>query len=238
MNNQEFITSVKELGIDLTDEMLNQLKIYATYLIEYNEHTNLTAIKDLETIYLKHFYDSLTITKVIDLKEVQSLIDVGSGAGFPGLVLKIVFPDLYVTLLDSNNKKITFLNSLIEKLGLINITTINSRSEEFALTNREKYDIATARAVTTLPALIELCLPLVKIDGYFIPLKGNIDDELSISEDILSILSGKVIERKEFTLPKEESIRNIIKIKKMQKTPENYPRSYDKIKKSLKKYTK
>ena len=238
MNKKEFIESVRLLGIDLTDDMLNKLNIYANYLLEYNKHTNLTAIKDVEGVYLKHFYDSLTINKIIDLKEINNLVDIGTGAGFPGVVLKIIFPHLKVTLIDSNNKKIEFLNNLIKKLELNDIEAINTRSEEYALSNIDKYDVVTARAVTTLPALIELCLPLVKIDGYFIPLKGNVEEELNNSSEILSILNGELEEIIKFELPKEESSRTIIKIKKVSSTPKGYPRSYDKIKKSLKKYIK
>ncbi|MCH5166821.1 MAG: 16S rRNA (guanine(527)-N(7))-methyltransferase RsmG [Erysipelotrichales bacterium] len=238
MNIDEFIKSVSSLGINLTEEMLNRLSIYAEFLIEYNEHTNLTAIKDKDSIYLKHFYDSLTLVKSINLDNYESLVDVGTGAGFPGVVLKIVYPHLNVTLIDSNNKKIEFLKQLIKKLGLEHINALNVRSEEYALNNLDKFDIVTARAVTTLPALIELCLPLVKVNGYFIPLKGNIKEELKISTDILKVLNGRVEEVIEFNLPKEESIRSLAKIIKIEETPSGYPRSYDKIKKSLKKYIK
>lgn len=238
MNREEFINNVKNLGIDINDEQLSKLDIYANYLIEYNEHTNLTAIKDFEGIYLKHFYDSLTITKAHDFNKVNSLVDVGTGAGFPGVIVKIFYPHIKVVLLDSNNKKISFLNNLIEKLHLEDITAINTRSEDYAHENLERFDIATARAVTTLPALIELCLPLVKVGGYFIPLKGNVEEELIISQEILSKLNGILEEKLEFNLPYEESIRSILKIKKNDITPKGYPRSYDKIKKSLKKYLK
>lgn len=238
MNIEEFKTNVKDLGISITDEQLSMLDIYAKYLIEYNEHTNLTAIKDIEGIYLKHFYDSLTITKINDFNKVNSLVDIGTGAGFPGVIVKIFYPHLNVTLIDSNNKKVTFLNNLIKKLNLDNIVAINTRSEEYAKAHLDEYDIVTARAVTTLPALIELCLPLVKVGGYFIPLKGNVSEELEISQDILKKLNGILEEKIEFTLPYEESIRNILKIKKVDNTPKGYPRAYDKIKKSLKKYTK
>lgn len=238
MNREDFINKVKELGIDITEEQLAKLNTYAEFLIEYNEHTNLTAIKDTEGIYLKHFYDSLTITKVFDFNTINSLVDVGTGAGLPGVIIKIFFPQIKVVLIDSNNKKILFLNQLIEKLDLNDITAINTRSEDYAHENLDTFDIATARAVTTLPALIELCLPLVKVGGYFIPLKGNVEEELSISKDILNTLNGVLEERKEFTLPFEESLRNILKIKKVGPTPSGYPRPYDKIKKSLKKYQK
>lgn len=238
MNKEEFISETAKLGIELSEKTLNMLDIYASFLLEYNEHTNLTAIKDIEGVYLKHFYDSLTIIKCINLNEYTTLADIGTGAGFPGMVLKIIFPHLNVTLIDSNNKKIEFLKLLIDKLKLNNITILNTRSEEYALSNLEKFDIVTARAVTALPALIELCLPLVKVNGYFIPLKGNVTDELLTSNEILRTLNGIVEETQEFKLPKEDSTRTIVKIKKTDVTPKGYPRSYDKIKKSLKKYTK
>lgn len=239
MNREEFKIAVQnDLGITLNPETLNQLDIYASFLIEYNTHTNLTAIKEIKDIYLKHFYDSLTIVKCINLKSISTLCDIGTGAGFPGMVLKIVFPHLNVTLIDSNNKKITFLNELIKKLNLSNISAKNARSEEYALNNLDSIDLVTARAVTTLPALVELCLPLVKIGGYFIPLKGNAQDEISISKNILDTLNGEIESIQEFYLPIENSTRTIIKIKKTKNTPKGYPRSYDKIKKSLKKYIK
>lgn len=238
MNIEEFKENVKNLGINLTEEQLKMLYIYAKYLIEYNEHTNLTAIKDIEDIYLKHFYDSLTITKIADFNKYNSLVDIGTGAGFPGVVIKIFYPHLKVVLIDSNNKKVTFLNNLIKKLNLDNISAINTRSEDYAHNHLDEYDIVTARAVTTLPALVELCLPLVKVGGYFIPLKGNVSEELEISQDIIKKLNGTLENKIEFKLPYEESIRNILKIKKVNSTPNGYPRPYDKIKKSLKKYRK
>ncbi|MCX4248742.1 MAG: 16S rRNA (guanine(527)-N(7))-methyltransferase RsmG [Bacilli bacterium] len=239
MNKEEFIKRVKEdLNITLTKEMLTKLDFYAAFLIEYNKHTNLTALKTLEEIYLKHFYDSLTLIKTINLSSINTLCDVGTGAGFPGLVLKIVFYNLNVTLIDSNNKKIKFLEELVKKLELNGASVINMRSEDYAKENKEKFDVVTARAVTTLPVLIELCLPLVKENGYFIPLKGNAEDEINISKNILGILNGAIEDIYKFVLPEENSTRTIIKIKKNSKTPEGYPRSYDKIKKSLKKYLK
>lgn len=239
MNRETFVASLKnDLDIELSNEILDKLDLYATFLMEYNEHTNLTAIKEINDIYLKHFYDSLTIVKSIDLNKIATVCDVGTGAGFPGMVLKIVYPHLNVTLIDSNNKKINFLNELIKKLNLTNVKTINSRSEDYAHNHLEFFDLVTARAVTTLPALIELCLPLVKINGYFIPLKGNVEEEINYSKDILNTLNGSIIDTYKFTLPEENSVRTLIKIKKNDETPKGYPRSYDKIKKSLKKYIK
>lgn len=234
MNRDEFIIAVNKLGIELTNKQINDLDIYLNYLKEYNTHTNLTRIDSDEDIYLKHFYDSLTIFTVnnyIDINNINKIIDVGTGAGFPGMVLKIVFPHLDVTLLDSNNKKTKFLDELINKLELKNVRTINERSEDFALSHLEEFDLVTSRAVANLRVLTELCLPMVKIDGYFVPLKANVEDEIKESHNILSVLHGSILEVKHFNLPIEDSVRNIVVIKKEEKTPKGYPRNYSKIKK-------
>lgn len=238
MNKETFINSLENLNIEVTDDKLKKLDEYASFLLEYNKHTNLTAIRDIEGLYLKHFYDSLTITNFFDLNTISSLVDVGTGAGFPGMVLKIFFPHLNVTLIDSNNKKVTFLSELIKKLELNNIKALNIRSEEFAKNHRDEFDIATARAVTSMPVLSELCLPLVKVGGYFIPLKAEVREELQLATAIIKDLQGEIESINEFNLPIEESKRTIIKIKKTGKTPDKYPRSYDKMKKALKKLTK
>ena len=231
----EFVKLVKEFGITVSLRHIDLLEKYANYLIEYNEHTNLTAITNKDEIYLKHFYDSLTILKAIDLNEVNTVLDVGTGAGFPGMVLKIFFPHLHVTLLDSNNKKTTFLTNLVQKLELTDIEIVNERSEDYAKNNLDKYDLVTARAVTHLKALSELCLPLVKVNGYFIPLKGNAKEEIEISKNIITKLNSHIDNIIEFNLPIEDSTRTIIKIIKDNKTPSGYPRSYSIIKKELKK---
>lgn len=238
MNKEEFEKYLSELNIKLTEEQKLQLEKYSSFMLEYNQHTNLTAIKTEEEVYLKHFYDSLTIVKDINLNDVQSLVDIGTGAGFPGMVLKIVFPHLKVVLIDSNNKKIKFLNELINILNIKGIETINARSEDYARTHKDSYDIVTARAVTSLPILSELCIPLVKEGGYFIPLKADITEELSQALDIINDLNGVIESQDEFLLPIEDSKRTILKIKKVGKTPDKYPRTYDKMKKALKKYTK
>lgn len=171
MKIDEFIKKVAELGLKVDKDILNKLDIYAKFLIEYNTHTNLTSITNLDDIYLKHFYDSLTITKVIDLNSYENLLDFGTGAGFPGMVLKIFFPNLNVTLLDSNNKKIKFLLELKEKLALDNLEIINARVESLCKDKLNYYDIVTARAVTNMPVLTELAMPLVRQDRYFIAMK-------------------------------------------------------------------
>lgn len=229
MNKEEFITKIKELGIELTEKQLNQLDIYCNFLLEYNTHTNLTAIKEEDQVYLKHFYDSLTFIKAIDVTKYETLIDIGTGAGFPGMVLKIVFPNLHVTLLDSNNKKINFLKELTMKLELTNIEFYHGRAEEFCIKNREKFDIVTARAVTNMTALTELCLPLTKINGYFIALKGSNKEELEESMYAIKTLGGIVEKTINFELPYDCGERNILRILKEKNTPKEYPRRYEKI---------
>ena len=229
MNKEEFIKEVSKLGLNLTEEQLNKLDIYAKFLVEYNSHTNLTAITEEDQIYLKHFYDSLTLVKAIDLNKINNLIDIGTGAGFPGMVIKILFPNIEVTLLDSNNKKINFLQELGNKLQLTNINYYHGRAEEFCLQNREIFDLVTARAVSNMTTLSELCLPLTKLNGYFIPLKGSNEEEINSSLNAIKKLGGNIEEIIKFSLPYEESTRNIIKIKKINNTPKEYPRRYDKI---------
>ena len=231
MNVEEFIKACNELNIVLDDNKLNNLNTYKEYLKEYNSHTNLTTITEDEDIYLKHFYDSLTIVKAIDLNTVSTLIDVGTGAGFPGMVLKIVYPHLNVTLIDSNNKKTTFLSNLKDKLQLDNLNIINERSEDYAHNHIDEYDVVTSRAVANLRVLTELCLPMVKVGGKFIPLKATVEEEIKEADKIINTLNGKLSNKITFNLPKEESIRNILVIDKLDKTPKGYPRNYGKIKK-------
>ena len=231
MNIEEFIKACNELNISLDDKTLSNLNIYKEYLQEYNAHTNLTTITEDEDIYLKHFYDSLTIVKAIDLNTVSSLIDVGTGAGFPGMVLKIVFPHLNVTLIDSNNKKTTFLSNLKDKLQLDNLNIINERSEDYAHKHIDEYDVVTSRAVANLRVLTELCLPMVKVGGKFIPLKATVEEEIKEATNIINTLNGKLSNTITFNLPKEESLRNILVIDKLNSNPKGYPRNYGKIKK-------
>lgn len=181
MNKEEFIKEVEKLRIKVTKKNLEQLEIYCEYLLEYNKHTNLTAIKTKEEVYLKHFYDSLTLCKVIDLTKEESLLDIGSGAGFPGMVLKIFFPNLKVYLVDSNNKKTKFLEELKIKLNVNNLEVINNRIEKLYDLFLNKIDIVTARAVTNLTILSELAIPIVKKDKYFIAMKGNATEEINES---------------------------------------------------------
>ena len=211
MNIDTFIEETKKLGINLTDKQLSQLEKYYNLLIEWNNKINLTRIVEKEDVYLKHFYDSLTISKVIDLNNSGSLCDIGTGAGFPGVVLKIVYPNLKVTLVDSLNKRIVFLNEVIKKLELTDIEAIHSRAEDI----KDKYDIVTSRAVANLKKLSEYCLPLVKENGYFIPMKANVEEELIEAKDTIKKLNGTLEKQETFYLPIEESIRNILLIKKL-----------------------
>lgn len=230
MSIELFIEELKKLNIEPTENQLELLEKFYNLLIEWNKKINLTRITEKEDVYLKHFYDSLTITKVIDLNNVDSLCDVGTGAGFPGIVLKIMYPNLKITLIDSLQKRVNYLNEIIKELNLDNIEAIHSRAEDYAKNNREKYDIVTARAVTNLKLLSELCIPMVKENGYFIPLKANVDDEINESKNILNELKSKIEKQESFNLPIENSIRNILLIKKYEKTNPKYPRRFDKIK--------
>lgn len=229
MNKEEFIKYTKELGLSLSETQLEKLEIYCNYLIETNKNINLTAIKTKDEVYLKHFYDSLTMVKVIDLNKIDSLIDIGTGAGFPGMVLKIAFPHLKITLLDSNNKKINFLKDLSEKLDIKDIEFYHGRAEEFVLKNRESFSVVTARAVSNLPLLSELCLPLTKLNGYFISLKGANFNEINDAMYAIKILGGEIEKVENFMLPFENSTRNIVVVKKEKMTPNKYPRRYEKI---------
>lgn len=231
MTEKEFKEELFKLGISITKNQLVELEKYYNLLIEWNNKINLTAITEKADVYLKHFYDSATIVKVINLNEESSLCDVGTGAGFPGIVLKILFPHLNITLIDSLEKRIKFLDAVIEELKLDKITTIHARSEEYALNHREVYDIVTARAVASLPVLMEYCVPLVKEGKYFIPMKANISQEIISSESAMKKLSLKMIKKEEFFLPKENSLRTIILYYKDKKTPLLYPRKNAEIKK-------
>lgn len=230
MNKEEFIKETTKLNLNITENMLIKLDKYYHLLIEENSKYNLTTITEEKEVYLKHFYDSLTIIKTIDLNN-QYLLDIGSGAGFPGLVLKIIFPNLKIDLLDSTSKKCQFLEKVINELNLKNINVINDRAEEYAKKHREVYDIITSRAVAPLKHLLEYSIPLLKIKGSFISLKGNLDNELININNYyqkLYLTNESIIT---FNLPYQEGFRTIYKITKYQKTPNIYPRKYSQIKK-------
>ncbi len=235
MTKEEFIKALEDLGIEVNETILNKLDILTTELINYNKHTNLTRILEVNDIYLKHYYDSLTITKIIDLSTVSNLIDLGTGAGFPGLIIKIFYPNIDVTLLDSNIKKTTWLKHITDVLDL-KVNIIHDRIENYSKNYLNYYDVVTSRAVANLRVLTELSLPLVKTDGYFIPLKANLDNEMTDLTGTLNHFSAELIDKKSFTLINEGSVRNILKYKKNSVSNINDIRSYDKIlKKPLKK---
>ena len=230
MNKEEFVRELEKIGIIPTEYQLEQLQRYYELLLEWNEKINLTAITEESQVYLKHFYDSLTLNRIICLKEIRTLCDVGTGAGFPGIVIKIFFPNIFVTLVDSLQKRIVFLKEVIKELNLEGIVTFHARAEEYAKENREKYEVVTARAVANLSILSEYCIPLVKQNFYFIPMKADISQEILESDYAISLLGGKLIEKKEFLLPIEGSKRTLLKIKKIEITNKKYPRKYGEIK--------
>lgn len=229
MNIETFIKEVEKLNISVTKENLASLAKYKDLLVEYNKKFNLTAIKSDEEIYLKHFYDSLTLIKAYSLNGNLKLLDIGTGAGFPGLVLKIFYPDLELTLLDSNHKKIAFLEVVIKELNLKNVTCINSRAENLPKTYREHFDIVTSRAVAHLRILLELSIPYLKVGGKLIAMKGLSEEEIKESAKILEKLDSTIVDTIKFNLPIEGSNRSLVIVQKNKKTNEIYPRSYDKI---------
>ena len=230
MNELEFIKQLETKGITLTPQQVNQFKQYFKILVEWNEKMNLTAITDEEGVYLKHFYDSLTIAFDFDFTD-QSIVDVGAGAGFPSVPLKIVYPELKITIVDSLTKRITFLNHLFKELNLSNCQAISARAEDYAKDHRQKCDIVMARAVARLNILDELCLPLVKVGGYFLALKGlKATEELEEAGKGIVLLGGQVEKSIDFTLTNDNHRSNII-IKKVRDTPAKYPRMFGKIKK-------
>ena len=231
MNKEQFINEITKLNINYTNEMLEKLEKYYEILYTENKKYNLTAITDKKEVFLKHFFDSLTITKIVDLDN-QSLIDVGTGAGFPGIVLKIFFPKLDVTLLDSTTKKCIFLTKIVEELQLEKVKIINKRAEVYSKENREKYDIVTSRAVAPLKHLLEYSIPMLKVNGTFIALKSNITDEMKNIDKYYQRLSLKNETILQFQLPYENSLRTIYKVEKYNITEKKYPRQYSQIKKN------
>ena len=209
MNKEQFIAETKKLGINLTEEQLNKLDQFYNLLIEWNEKINLTRITTKEDVYLKHFYDSLTLAKVIDLSTKETLCDVGTGAGFPGIVVKIVYPNLKITLVDALQKRVNYLNEIIKDLQLENIQAIHTRGEDL----HDKYDVVTARAVANIEKLLKYTMHLVNNTGVFVAMKGNIDNELT--PEIENKISKKyqILKIEKFELPIENSQRSLIVIK-------------------------
>ena len=211
MNKDEFIKYLEELNIYPTQDQLNKLDKFYHLLISWNEKINLTRITEEKDVYLKHFYDSLTITKEIDLSKVDTLCDVGTGAGFPGIVLKIMYPNLKVTLIDSLLKRVNYLNEIIKELELTDIKAIHTRGEDY----KDKFDVVTSRAVANIEKLVTFTMHLVDKDGVFIAMKGNIDNELTNSVEKNISKKYKIVKINKFKLPIEESDRSLVIIKNM-----------------------
>lgn len=229
MERKDFLLKeVSKIGIDnLSDKQVEQFLKYYDLLVEWNSFMNLTGITEYEEVVIKHFADSLSLIKAFDLKQDLSLIDIGTGAGFPGLPLKIVFPNLKITLLDSLNKRIKFLDEVISQLGLTDIDTIHGRAEDYAKPDklRERYDLCVSRAVANLSTLSEYCLPFVKLNGSFVSYKSEkLAEELDNAKKAIFVLGGKFDRQVNFTLNEGEIYRNLVVIKKVQKTPKHYPR--------------
>lgn len=218
---------VEKLNVEFTAEMGKKFQDYYELLITWNEKVNLTAITQYDEVITKHFIDSLAVADIIDMSKVKSIIDIGTGAGFPGIPLKIVYPHLKVTLLDSLNKRINFLNEVITDLELDHVLTIHGRAEDFGVDKnyRERYDLCVSRAVANLSTLSEYSLPFIKVGGIFAPYKaGDINEEMANSEKAIKILGGKVKEIRYFELPETDIKRSIPVIEKVRKTEKKYPR--------------
>lgn len=226
-NTKILTDGCENLGITLSDTQIEQFMIYYEYLIEKNKVMNLTGITEFEDVMIKHFVDSLAVVKAVDMSRINTLLDLGTGAGFPGIPLKIAFPHVEMVLLDSLNKRINFLKELIEKCRLEKITAIHGRAEEYAKQKeyRESFDLCVSRAVANLSSLSEYCIPYVKLNGQFISYKsGNIDIELKEAERAINLLGGKKQEVIRFQLPGSDIDRSLVVIHKEKNTPGKYPR--------------
>ena len=227
MSNRRFDQELETLGIRLMDVQKRQFDRYYELLIEWNRVMNLTGITEYDEVNLKHFTDSLTIVRIKDMENVSTLIDVGTGAGFPGIPIKIAFPYIKVTLLDSLNKRIKFLNQVVEELDLEDVVTLHGRAEDYAKKEeyREQFDLCASRAVANLSTLSEYCLPFIKKGGCFVSYKSaDSDEEIQQSEKALDILGGKIEKVDKFVLPGSDMGRALVMIEKVKNTPRKYPR--------------
>lgn len=225
--SNKFENQLKELDIELTETQKQQFNKYYELLTEWNKVMNLTGITEYDEVNEKHFVDSLAIVKAVDMNGVSSVIDIGTGAGVPGIPLKIAFPQLHVVLLDSLNKRIKFLDAVIEELGLEDIITLHGRAEDYARKEeyREKFDLCVSRAVANLATLSEYCIPYIRVGGIFISYKsGNIEDELNASKKAVNVLGGSLEDTVKFQLPGTGIGRSFVKVKKNKNTAKKYPR--------------
>lgn len=225
--SKQFEEKLSLLGVSLTERQFTQFDQFYELLIEWNKVMNLTGITEYEEVNEKHFIDSLSIVKVVDINKINTVIDVGTGAGFPGIPMKIAFPHLKITLLDSLNKRIKFLNTVIEELGLKDIHTIHGRAEDYARQSeyREQYDLCVSRAVANLSTLSEYCIPYVRISGMFVPYKsGEIDEEVKAAQTAIKVLGGTQKEVVKFQLPGSDIGRSFVKIEKIKATGKKFPR--------------
>ena len=223
----QFHSDLAQFGVSLSDVQTEQFLTYYEMLVEWNSFMNLTAITEFQDVMKKHFTDSVSLVKAYDVTKPATVIDVGTGAGFPGLALKIAYPELEITLLDSLHKRIQFLDAVIEKLALKGIKTIHGRAEDFAKPGklRESFDLAVSRAVANLSTLSEYCLPYVKPGGYFISYKSEkIVQEKELAGKAIQLLGGVYVKQVEFTLPDSDIYRNLFVIKKVEQTPKKFPR--------------
>lgn len=232
MTRELFVLELNNMHINVTDRQLEQLDLYYKLLVKYNKMFNITTIIDEQSVYLKHFYDCICVCKAIDLNNVGTMCDFGTGGGFPGLVLKIMFPAIEMTLIDSNAKKTSFLTKLVSDLGLDHIIIKTMRVENIPHTYYEKFDVVIARAVAKTDILLELCCQLVRINGFFVATKGHYDDEIIAAKGKASLLGFKLDSITEYCLPQENSSRSLLLFKKIQKTDQKYPRDFSKIKRN------
>ena len=226
-STESFVKGLEQLNIELSENQIQQFLKYYEMLVEWNKVMNLTAITEYEEVVAKHFLDSLASVKVCDFSKIKTVIDIGTGAGFPGIPLKIAFPQLNIVLLDSLNKRINFLNEVIRELGLQDIRCIHGRAEDFAKQKeyRENFDLCVSRAVANMSTLSEYCMPYVKVNGYFVPYKaGKIDEELEQAKKAVAVLGGKIEHVEKFQLLDTDMERSFVVVKKQKATPKKYPR--------------